>query len=293
MDGSKKAKYGNNLFLKKDNFSLLLLCGVFCLLLVEGHWGGAGESVQVDVRLLLLRQTKRDWALLDAVTPLLGKHSSRRWSWGWRWSSLLRWRRDSWTRHSLLRRLRGHQEVRWHDWRVGGRVNGDLLFLRWDLFWGLWRWRRGGSSVVDLEIRKTSEVLFLLTDDHHGLADNDVLGSFWHQDAGKEHIVRRFIVHNLSSTKKLHQHCISDKHTMHLAGFHARTALSVSISQMISPAVIRSPSFMFHLAKLPLSMVGESAARHTTRTETHQRSNTLAKIHTNTCINLLPPSSMS
>src|SRR3981189_3440750 len=36
-------------------------------------------------------------------------------------------------------------------------------------------------------------------------------------------------------------------------------ALSVSISAMTSPALTASPSFLSHLARLPFSMVGESA----------------------------------
>ncbi len=36
-------------------------------------------------------------------------------------------------------------------------------------------------------------------------------------------------------------------------------ALSVSISAMMSPALTGSPSFFSHLARLPFSMVGESA----------------------------------
>src|SRR5246127_1527344 len=36
-------------------------------------------------------------------------------------------------------------------------------------------------------------------------------------------------------------------------------ALSVSISAMTSPALTASPSFLSHLARLPFSIVGESA----------------------------------
>ena len=36
-------------------------------------------------------------------------------------------------------------------------------------------------------------------------------------------------------------------------------ALSVSISAMTSPALTVSPSFLSHLARLPFSIVGESA----------------------------------
>src|SRR5260221_14538252 len=36
-------------------------------------------------------------------------------------------------------------------------------------------------------------------------------------------------------------------------------ALSVSISAMMSPALTGSPSFFSHLARLPFSMVGDSA----------------------------------
>ena len=40
-------------------------------------------------------------------------------------------------------------------------------------------------------------------------------------------------------------------------------ALSVSISAMMSPDLIVSPSFFSHLARLPFSIVGESAGMST------------------------------
>ena len=40
-------------------------------------------------------------------------------------------------------------------------------------------------------------------------------------------------------------------------------ALSVSISAMMSPALTASPSFLTHLARLPFSIVGDSAGINT------------------------------
>jgi hypothetical protein len=40
-------------------------------------------------------------------------------------------------------------------------------------------------------------------------------------------------------------------------------ALSVSISAMTSPDLIESPYFLSHLARLPFSIVGESACINT------------------------------